>query len=217
MHKPLSAVNSVLNRVMSKLGLDKRLREHTFMTLWPTFVSGAIGDRSRALFIDAERNLVVSVADASTGQELSMCKPRVLAKLAPAARSLGIEINGIRLDLKHYHSTQTMVTHPLASDDRLPLPTEDDLSTVKLNDAEAAEISKLAEELLKQNNSPVTRERMVKLFEREFRIRRFRLEHNYPQCETCTNPVERLHRKPFAGADKTHAMVCIACLYSDFV
>jgi len=69
MRKNLSAVNNVLNQVMSKLGLDKRLREHTFLTLWPTFVNGAIADRSRPLFIDSDRNLVVSVADSATGQE----------------------------------------------------------------------------------------------------------------------------------------------------
>lgn len=206
--RKLSAVNSVLNRVMSKLGLDKRLREHTFLTLWPTFVSGAIGDRSRPLFIDAERNLVVSVADAATGQELSMCKQRVLSKLAPAARSLGIEINGIRLDLKHYHSTQTSVNHPLASNDRLPAPSEDDLSNLVLPESDLQQISKLAEDLQQEHTDARTQERMVRLFDRELRIRKWRLEHNYPQCEECGNPVERLHKR-------NESMLCIACLYRD--
>jgi hypothetical protein len=214
MRKPFTEVNTVLTRVMSKLGLDKRLREHTFLQLWPTFVSGVIGDRSRAIFIDAERNLVVSVADAATGQELSMCKPRVLAKLAPAARSLGIEIKGIRLDLKHYHATSTLVQHPLASDEKLPTPTEEELEAIELTSLEQQEISKLSEELMQQNADKATRERMVRLYEREFRVRTWRFAHNYPICQQCGNPVWKLHKLATPHTDAKHAMVCISCMYA---
>lgn len=205
MRKPMTDVNSVLNRVMSKLGLDKRLREHTFLSLWPTFVPSAIADRSRPLFIDAERNLVVSVADAATGQELSMMKTRVLAKVAAAGRSLGIEIRGIRPDMKHYHSASTMVIHPLASDERLAVPTDAELAAITLNAAEQEELSNLREELAGTQAGG----RMVKLYERELRLRRWRIAHKYPCCDECGNPVERLHKNR-AGLD-----VCIACQYRD--
>jgi hypothetical protein len=205
MRKPMADVSTVLNRVMSKLGLDKRLREHTFLSLWPTFVPSAIADRSRPLFIDNERNLVISVADAATGQELSMMKSRVLSKVAPAARSLGIEIKGIRPDLKHYHSSSMMAAHPLASDDRLPAPTEEELDAITLNESELQELSNLTEEL----RGAQTGNRMVKLYERELRIRRWRLAHKYPTCTECGNPVERLHKS------RTGADVCIACQYRD--
>ncbi len=213
MRKNLSAVNNVLNQVMSKLGLDKRLREHTFLTLWPTFVSAAIADRSRPLFIDADRNLVVSVADSATGQELSMCKPRILAKLAPAARSLGIDITGIRLDLKHYHSATTIAMHPLASDQRLKQFTDDDLAAIELSASDLAEIAQLAQDLAQQNPGSSTSGRMVKLFEREFRIRSWRLSHNYPRCEMCTNPIERPYKRRTGLPERPHAMVCLACFY----
>lgn len=205
MRKPMADVSTVLNRVMSKLGLDKRLREHTFLSLWPTFVPSSIADRSRPLFIDAERNLVVSVADAATGQELSMMKSRVLGKVAAAARSLGIEIRGIRPDMKHYHSASTMAIHPLASDARLPAPTEAELAAVRLNAAEMEELSNLSEEL----RGAETGERMVKLYERELRLRRWRIAHKYPCCDECGNPVERLHK---TGQGRE---VCIACQYRD--
>jgi hypothetical protein len=214
MRKPFTEVNSVLNRVVSKLGLDKRLREHTFLQLWPTFVSGVIGDHSRAIFIDADRNLVVSVADAATGQELSMCKPRVLAKLAPAARSLGIEIKGIRLDMKHYHSTSTLVTHPLASDEKLPTPEESELAQIELTEADRREISKLSEGLAQQNDDTSTQKRMVRLYEREFRVRAWRLAHGYPVCQQCGNPVFKLHKLATPHSDLGHAMVCISCMYA---
>jgi hypothetical protein len=198
--RKMTDVSSVLNRVVSKLGLDKRLREHTFLSLWPTFVPSSIADRSRPLFIDAERNLVISVADAATGQELSMMRSRVLAKVSAAARSLGIEISGIRPDLKHYHSNSTCVVHPLSSEERLPAPTEAELAAITLNESEHEEISKLAEELTAGGGSADTNARMVKLY-----------EHKYPTCAECGNPVERLHKKETRGLPTA---VCIACLYA---
>jgi hypothetical protein len=174
-------------------------------------VPSSIADRSRPLFIDAERNLVISVADAATGQELSMMRSRVLAKVSAAARSLGIEISGIRPDLKHYHSNSTCVVHPLSSEERLPAPTEAELAAITLNESEHEEISKLAEELTAGGGSADTNARMVKLYERELRIRRWRLAHKYPTCAECGNPVERLHKKETRGLPTA---VCIACLYA---
>jgi hypothetical protein len=210
MRKPMSDVSSVLNRVLSKLGLDKRLREHTFLSLWPTFVPSQIADRSRPLFIDNERNLVISVADAATGQELSLMKSRIMTKLGPAARSLGIDIRGIRPDLKHYHAQSTMVYHPLASEERLPAHTEEELAQVKLSEEEQAQIDELAARLALEGTKADAAAGMVRLFEREFRLRRWRLAHKYPTCDQCGNPVERLH--PMKG---TTDRVCIACLYRD--
>lgn len=215
MRKPLTELNNVLTRVVSKLGLDQRLREHTFLSLWPTFVSGPIADRSRPIFIDAERNLVISVADAATGQELSMAKARVMSKVGPAAKSLGIEIRGIRLDLKHYHSTTTLSSHPLASDDRLPAPTEEELASATISAPDQSELSKLAAELEAQHVDEDTRTRMLKLFERECRVRSWRIEHGYPRCQRCDNPVERLHKLRNRLSESEFAMVCIACFYAD--
>lgn len=210
MRRPMSDVSSVLNRVLSKLGLDRRLREHTFLSLWPTFVPSVIADRSRPLFIDNERNLVVSVADASTGQELSLMKTRILSQLGPAARSLGIEIRGIRPDLKHYHGQSTMVYHPLANEDRLQAHTEEELLQVELSETEQAQVDELAVRLELEGASKETRQSMLRLFEREFQLRRWRLAHKYPTCDRCGNPVERLHLMK-----ESPDRVCIACQYRD--
>src|SRR5438477_9506228 len=112
------------------------------MSLWPTFVSGVIAERSRPLFIDADRNLVVSVADASCGQELSMTKGKIFSSLSKAANSLGIEIRGLRLDLKHYHSASTM---PAVEQREPPLrPSQQDLDSLSLSPAEQEELAQLS-------------------------------------------------------------------------
>src|SRR5579883_2844975 len=70
----LETVNKLLPDVLSKLGLDRRLKEHAAMQIWISLLPGAILERSRPLFIDSQRNLVVAVADASVGQEISLLK-----------------------------------------------------------------------------------------------------------------------------------------------
>lgn len=101
--KEFARVADVLNQLTLNLGLDRRLREHALMELWPTLAGDIFAKCSRPLFIDSASNLVVSVKDASVGQELSLTKRNLLPSLQRAAATLGLKINGIRLDLKSYH------------------------------------------------------------------------------------------------------------------
>jgi hypothetical protein len=212
---PLSPVNSVLNKVLSNLGLDRRLREHTFMSLWPTFVSSAVAERSRPLFIDAERNLVISVKDAATGQELSMAKGKLLPRVASAARSLQIEVRGLRLDLKHYHAVSTM---PYIEEEKpLPKPSEADLQSIDLKAGDLAAVDDLRRQLASDAAvQSETCEKIVALYERELRLGRWRFLNNYPVCPQCSNPVERLHSPANAPIPRENPRpVCIACLYAE--
>src|SRR5579883_1385125 len=96
-------VSNVLNTLVTKLGLDRRLRERALMNLWPIVAGDTFALNTRPLFIDYENNLVVSVRDASTAQELSFHKRQLASKLKAAGRGTGITIEGIRFDLKHFH------------------------------------------------------------------------------------------------------------------
>src|SRR5215468_10772901 len=79
--RSLKRVDAVLEQLVRKLGLDRRLREQTLMNLWPHLLGEPWARKFRCLFIDSENNLVVALADAATGQELSLMKPAILAKL----------------------------------------------------------------------------------------------------------------------------------------
>jgi hypothetical protein len=212
--RPLTTVNSILNRVVGDLGLEQRLREHTFMSLWPTFISSALAQRSRPLFIDAQRNLVISAADAATGQELSMLKGKVAPQVQKAAHSLGIQINGLRLDLKHYHQQSMML--PQEEPPALPKPSDADLAAESMNEGELLQLQELSTSL--QNDASVTsecREKILTLFEKQLRLRRFRLKNGYPQCPRCCQPAERLHRaNPRPGEQSRSQPLCLTCLYS---
>src|SRR3990167_1228540 len=123
--KSFKRLSYVLNRVVSNLGLDERLRQHTLMELWPQLVGDPWAKRSRCLFMDSERFLVVTVQDASTGQELSFLKGQILGTLRKAARAIGIDINGLRFDLKHFHraSARELMQQSQATHLSLPEPT----------------------------------------------------------------------------------------------
>lgn len=196
-----ATVNQVLNRVMSGLDLDKRLREHTLMSLWPSLIGEPFASRSRPLYIDADCNFVLSVADASVGQELSLMKSQVLGQLTKTGRAVGVEIMGLRLDLKHYHAPSEIVW---LGSDMPPLPAPPsaaDLEALLLPPADIAELEKLHTQLFGQagdtdsssNGADQLKLRIVKVFERELRLRRWQLNSGYPVCARCKNPTARLH------------------------
>jgi hypothetical protein len=99
-----TSISNVLNEVMGRLGLDRRLREQTLLNLWPVIVGDAFASKTRPLFIDNQNILVIAVQDASTAQELSFFKREITNKFKQAGVGTGVNIAGLRFDLKHYHS-----------------------------------------------------------------------------------------------------------------
>ena len=200
-------LDDVLGKVVGKLGLDRRLQEHTLINLWPVIVGDPWAKRSRGLFLDAEGNLVVAVSDASTGQELSMMKTGLIAKLRGAGRSIGVNVGGIRFDLKHYHgATQPELESPGAGLRALPEPTETDIQSVDLPDDDRARIGELKESLSSSDTGcGVAPERILHVFERDLRIKRWQRANGYPSCSRCDMPAAVLH-----GDD----LVCPPCFFA---
>ncbi|HEY9869309.1 MAG TPA: DUF721 domain-containing protein, partial [Candidatus Obscuribacterales bacterium] len=168
-------VDRILNRVVAALDLERRLRERTFISLWPSLVGEPWAQKSRCLFLDAEGNLVVALADAATGQELSLMKPAILARLISAGRSIGVAVKGIRFDLKHYHESASDSRQPDGqAAARLPEPSDEDLAAVELTLDERRQVEELAAGVAATHGTVVAPERMAALFERQLRRRRWR-------------------------------------------
>ena len=53
----LSAVDKVLPEVLSRLGLDRRLKEHSLMQMWLSIAPKPIAERSRPLYLDSSITL----------------------------------------------------------------------------------------------------------------------------------------------------------------
>ena len=194
-------LDNVLSKVVSKMGLDRKLKEHAFMGLWPVIVGDFFAQKSRPLFIDSENVLVVTVKDASVGQELSLMKRDITRKLRQSAQGLGITINGVRFDLKNFHnermeSERLMVNRVIAR----PEPSDVELKDVVLDEVDLMQLSHLAEEM-RTNTDPGVgisaelnlSERMLVLCERELRLKKWRISHDFPKCKDCGNAAAMLY------------------------
>jgi hypothetical protein len=197
-----ATINNVLSRLVTKLGLDRRLKEHALMGLWPVVAGDFFAKQSRPLFIDTENSLVVTVKDASVAQELSLKKREILRKLQQAATSLGMTVSGLRFDLKHYHGTRTdMALEASLRVKPLPDPTDLELAAIDLSTEELGQLAIVAQELreTEQNTGGgLSQEinlasRMAAICEREIRLRKWRIARGYPQCSLCQEAVTLLH------------------------
>lgn len=197
----LDSVDKLLPNVLSKLGLDRRLKEHAAMQIWISLLPGPILERSRPLFIDSQRNLVVAVADAAVAQELSLMKGKLLRTFIETVRTIGVEVKGIRIDMKHFHrAAEPQTPEPL----NLPQPDETDLMAFELDSQKRHLVLELEDSLASDHESLVKKEKILRAFEMQLRLAQWRREHGYPICDYCDNPVLRLY--PF-GKNK----VCFNC------
>jgi hypothetical protein len=195
-------MSNLMNTLVVKLGLDQRLKEHAMMDLWSTIVGEPFSQKSRCIFIDNEGKLVVSVQDASVGQELSLMRRDLLRKMQTAANGLGVKIDGIRFDMKHFYQGQSAQADfnqaPLPS---LPKPSEEDLNSVTLTEEEEEQVRNLrdgsstAEAARGRELSDRLRinERVATIFEHELRLRKWRYANGYPVCPECGEPAAQLH------------------------
>lgn len=192
--KALSRVDGVLSRVVHNLGLDKRLKERTLMDLWPTIAGGKLGERSRGLFIDYQGTLIVSVRDAATGHELSLLKPQLFKKMMAAGRGLGIELTGLRFDLKHFHKNESEHTNVFSAPP-LPEPSAEDLASVVLSETELKELHEAVAGFADSSSRAIADlpQRLAALFETQLRLKHWRKSRGYPVCSQCKDTTGQLH------------------------
>ena len=202
-------ISKVLPQVLRKLGLDQRLKEQTFMNIWPHVVGEPFASLTRPLFIDHERNIVIAVRDASTGQEIQFQKVQLLKAIRQAARGVGIEISGMRFDLKRFHEKSPEELPDLLPDpaQHLPEPSLADIAAVQLSAADYDEIAALGLSYASaQPEAPATLiARVQSLFEKEIRVRLWREDQGYPHCSKCGDVTARLHGT---------ALICAQCFAS---
>jgi hypothetical protein len=190
-------ISKVLPQVLRKLGLDQRLKEQTFMNIWPHVVGEPFASLTRPLFIDHERNIVIAVRDASTGQEIQFHKVQLIKAIRQAARGVGIEITGMRFDLKRFHEKSPDEIPDILPDPAkwLPEPIAADLSAMQLSQSDYEEIAALglSYAAAQPDAAPALVSRVQGLFEKEIRLRLWREQQGYPHCSKCGDVTARLH------------------------
>lgn len=195
----MSSVNKVLNQLVSSLNLDKRLKEHTLLGLWPTIVGEPFASKSRPLFIDHEGNIVISVSEAAVGQELSLMRQQLVKKMRFAGNGLGIDIRGIRFDMKHFYKKEEIVENRKAveatNQQRLAnTPGPEELASIILTPEEEADIQALKTRLTAADGDhEKVHDRIVALYEKELRARKWMEANVSTQCQACKQPTPMLY------------------------
>jgi hypothetical protein len=201
----LDQVEKVLPSVLAKLGLEKRLREHTLMQVWSGLLSEKLAQRCRPLFIDHQHNLVVAVADAAVAQELSLMKSRLVKGLAATARSLGIELVSLRMDMKNFHRLEEKA---VVEEPPLPQPSDAELLAITLSNHDMQLICDLSRSLpVAQGQKAELNVMVLRAYERQLRLAEWRHRHSFPVCQACDNPVSRL----FARGNLKVCFNCLVC------
>lgn len=77
----LTKVKSILSRVLSHRGLDKRVERYEFILHWHTIVGERLAEVSKPECI-VNKQLIVNVLHPAWAQELTMIKPVLLESLA---------------------------------------------------------------------------------------------------------------------------------------
>lgn len=171
------------------------------MSVWSDVVDEPFKLTTRPLFIDHEGNLVVSVKDASVAQELSFSRSSLLKRLAPFARSVGIKVNGMRFDMKHFREEKIDETfsvalmHHKASLNRSQ-PSERELAEIELDSASEEQLARHRNEVQTACDGHEADmricDRISRLYERELRLRLWREKEGFPLCTVCGYPEQQL-------------------------
>lgn len=205
----MQSCDKILGSVTARLNLDRRLKEHTLAGFWPDLVSPLLAARSRPLYFDSEGILVVAVADAATSQELGMSKHKLLAQLGKAAKSLGIEVKGLRMDLKQWASVTKVLPEGAKAPPADAEASPEAIAAISLGTEELAQLASLQADLEQESHAQEVKDRILKLFERELRFARWRRQMDFPACQSCGIRAQRMQAKK-AGDSVYH--LCLACL-----
>ncbi|MBX9689801.1 MAG: DUF721 domain-containing protein [Candidatus Obscuribacterales bacterium] len=199
----MQQVEKVLPSVLAQLGLEKRLREHAIMQVWTSLLPAALAKRCRPLFIDHQNSLVVAVSDAAVAQELSLVKSKLLQSLSATARSIGMEVKALRVDMKNFHR------HEIAEIEEpkpLPKPELEELHALQLSINDMRLIGELSKAL--DESGSEYKAKIMSTYETQLRLLEWRRRHDYPICQSCGNPVSRRF-------DKGGHKLCFNCFARD--
>ena len=208
MSKGLSNINSVLNGVIRKLGVDRGLRESTLKNMWPEVVGDKFKKSSKLVSVIKKGNydvLLVAVYTASVSQELMLFKSSLLKKISPIAHSLEFFPKDIifntKMWMEFYEETDKIEesVHILI---KKPIDSE-------LKDIQVPEnlINQIKESISSQNfSTPEMKDRMMNTILKDIKTQIWRKNNGFPICENCGIPLN-IYKK-----DETP--LCPSCKYN---
>ncbi len=195
-------VNSVIDGLSRRLGLEKGLKVSTIAGLWPKVVGPRFEKTSKIYSVYRSKNhdaALIAVNSSSVAQELGFYKNDILKKLHKIGENFGFDIKEISFSAKYWKSEEKQ------GQQEVKMPAEVDLEAITIPDELLNSIRISLDE--KSGFDDEMRERFLQTIIKDLKTRLWMKQNNYPTCPKCSIPMSIRHSE--------QENLCPSCKYKD--
>jgi len=184
-------LDSVLNTVMTDLGLDKGLKQQEFAKLWPKIVGPKFQNSSKVVYLQSRQGediLTVAVSSPAVAQELSFFKEDIIKKIKIVAKDFNYNIKEILFNSKLWEELKKETKQKTEEENKNfykieKIFSEEDLKNIKLSEEVVEDIKK---SLSEQNfYSEELKEKMFNTIIKDLKTQQWRKNNGFPVCLKC--------------------------------
>jgi hypothetical protein len=209
-NKDFETLGSLINKMSKKLGIDRGLREITFVNLWPDLIGSRFEKDTKAVSIIKKQGydvLLLAVSSSSVSQELFLYKNDILKKISSIALSLEFNIKDIIFNAKIWDQYNIKRKFSLKEENtRYFLKKE--LSDLELKNITVPEniVNFIKESILTQNfSSDELKDRMLGMIIKDIKTQIWKKNNGFPCCSKCGVPLDYY--------DDNNPNLCPACKF----
>lgn len=190
-NKDFNNIDSVLNKVMVNLGLDKGLKQQEFAKLWPKVVGPKFQNSSKVVYIQSRQGediLTVAVSSPAVAQELSFFKEDIIKKIKVVAKDFNYNIKEILFNSKVWQELKQETKQKTEEENKNFYKieknfSEEDLKKIELPD----EVVQSIKDSLKEQKfySEEMKEKMFNTIIKDLKIQEWRKNNGFPVCSKC--------------------------------
>jgi len=187
------SLNSILNKVLKDIGVERGLREIAFMNMWSEIVGPRFKDNSKVVSIKRKSDhdvLLVAVSSSVVSQELFLYKKDILRKLSHIALTLEFNIKDLIFSTKLWAEKQESSFINNKQDDVHFFkvnPTNKELEEISVPETI---IDSIKSSINTQNfSSPELKGRMLNTIIKDIKTQIWRKNKGFPSCVGCGIPI----------------------------
>ena len=205
------SLKSIINKMSKNIGIDRGLRELTFVNLWPELIGPKFRDKTKVITV-SQRGIIdvvtVSVSSSTVSQELYMLKDMILKKITGVSLTLKFNIKDIIFTTKHWETEDQKI---LKNNDSGTITHFFKENTVA-KDLEEIKIPEIIMESIINSvdkhefTSLERKERILNTIIKDIKTQIWRKNNGFPSCEKCGIIIN------YYSEDK--GLLCPSCKYS---
>ena len=188
-HHKLESIGSLIDKMSKNLGIERGLREITFVNLWPELIGGKFSNETNPIGIIKKNGydvLLLSVSSSSVSQEMFLYKNEILKKISNIALSLEFNIKDIIFSTKLWKKNKNKISLDSNEENTtffLKKISDSDLKNIVVPENI---INFVKESISTQNfSSNELKDRMLKMIINDIKLQIWKKNNGYPSCSQC--------------------------------